>query len=58
MEDISMDMDAFHIPPNEIPDILPQHLLMLKLCRNALLDAGVTLQRETAADGCDGGCGF
>ncbi|MDX2447222.1 MAG: beta-ketoacyl synthase N-terminal-like domain-containing protein [Desulfobacterales bacterium] len=44
MRDISLDMGVFRIPPNEIPDILPQHLLMLNLCRNALLDAGVALK--------------
>ena len=46
MEKISLDMGLFRIPPNEIPDILPQHLLMMKLCRNALMDAGVTLREE------------
>ena len=46
MQDISMDVGWFRIPPNEIPDILPQHLLMLKLCRSALLDAGVTLREK------------
>ncbi len=46
MEDISLDMGVFRIPPNEIPDILPQHLLMLMLCRNALMDAGVSLKEK------------
>jgi len=44
MEDIALDVGEFRIPPNEIPDILPQHLLMLTLCRNALLDAGISLK--------------
>ena len=46
MEKISLDMGLFRIPPNEIPDILPQHLLMMKLCRNALKDAGAPLREE------------
>ncbi len=46
MEEISLDMGVFRIPPNEIPDILPQHLLMMTLCRNALIDAGVTLKEK------------
>ena len=46
MEDIHLDMGLFRIPPNEIPDILPQHLLMLKLCRSALMDAGITLREK------------
>ncbi len=46
MQDISLDVGLFRIPPNEIPDILPQHLLMMKLCRNALIDAGITLKEE------------
>jgi PfaB family protein len=46
MEDIPMDMGLFRIPPNELPDILPQHLLMLKLCRNALVDADLSLKEK------------
>ncbi|MBW2514518.1 MAG: type I polyketide synthase, partial [Deltaproteobacteria bacterium] len=46
MEKVSLEMGLFRIPPNEIPDILPQHLLMMKLCRKALMDAGVTLREE------------
>ncbi len=46
MEEFPLDMGLFRIPPNEIPDILPQHLLMMKLCRNALIDAGVPLREK------------
>jgi acyl transferase domain-containing protein len=32
----------FHIPPKEIPHILPQQLLMLKVAAGAMQDAGLT----------------
>ncbi|HKK91462.1 MAG TPA: beta-ketoacyl synthase N-terminal-like domain-containing protein, partial [Desulfobacteraceae bacterium] len=32
----------FHIPPNQIHEILPQHIIMLKAAKGALLDAGIT----------------
>jgi PfaB family protein len=34
----------FHIPPNQIPDLLPQHLIMLKAATNALKDAGIAVR--------------
>lgn len=46
MKNIPLDMGLFRIPPNEILDILPQHLLMMKLCRSALMDAGVPLREK------------
>jgi len=42
MPNVSIETGAYRIPPNELQDILPQHLLMLKLCDQALDDAGVT----------------
>ncbi|MCU0559474.1 MAG: beta-ketoacyl synthase [Desulfobacterales bacterium] len=36
----------FRIPPREIPDILPQQLLMLNVAADALQDAGLELRRE------------
>ncbi len=39
----------FHIPPNQIPDILPQHLILLKAAKKALLDAGIS-PRPAAVD--------
>jgi len=39
MESISVGMDEFRIPPNEIPDILPQQLLMLKTAAGAMKNA-------------------
>ena len=36
----------FHIPPNEIPDILPQQLLMLKVAAGAMQNAGLPLRQD------------
>ena len=36
----------FRIPPNEVPDILPQQLLMLRKAAGALEDAGLPLRGE------------
>jgi len=41
----------FHIPPNEIPDIMPQQLLMLKVAAGALQDAGLPLRQDRPAMG-------
>ena len=41
IEGISTYIGEFHIPPNEIPDMLPQHLLMLKVAAKAMEDAGL-----------------
>ncbi len=46
MKDISVCIGEFHIPPNEIPDILPQQLLMLKVSAQAMQDAGLPLRKE------------
>jgi PfaB family protein len=46
MNEISIDIGEFHIPPKEIPDILPQHLLMLKVAASAMSDAGLALRRD------------
>ena len=37
----SVDVGAFRLPPNEIPETLPQQLLMLQSVARALTDAGV-----------------
>lgn len=34
----------FHLPPNQVPDLLPQHLIMLKAARDAMQDAGFSLR--------------
>ena len=46
MDELSLDLQGFHIPPNEIPDILIQHLLMLKVSMDAMKDAGLPLRKE------------
>ncbi|MFH2219899.1 MAG: beta-ketoacyl synthase N-terminal-like domain-containing protein [Pseudomonadota bacterium] len=46
MDTFSFDPGMFHIPPNEIPDILPQQLLMLKVAANAMADAGLEQVQE------------
>lgn len=46
LEKLAIQPGEFRIPPAEIPDILIQHLLMLKVARGALLDAGLPLHRE------------
>ena len=37
----------FHIPPNQLEAILPQHLVLLKSARNAMLDAGIQPRPDT-----------
>ncbi len=46
MESLSLHIGEFHIPPNEIGDILPQQLLMLKTAATAMKDAGLPLREE------------
>jgi acyl transferase domain-containing protein/3-hydroxymyristoyl/3-hydroxydecanoyl-(acyl carrier protein) dehydratase len=46
LEEINVETGAFRIPPREIPDILPQHLLMLKTAADAVLHAGLPLREE------------
>ena len=46
IKDLSVNVGEFRIPPNEIPDILPQHLLMLKISAKALDDAGLLLKKD------------
>ncbi|MBT8364129.1 MAG: polyketide synthase, partial [Deltaproteobacteria bacterium] len=50
-EDVSITPGEFHIPPKEIPDILPQQLLMLKVAAAAMKDAGFGLREERPAMG-------
>ena len=38
---LSMAMGECHIPPVQMPDILPQHLVLLKVAKRALTDAGI-----------------
>ncbi len=41
LEEIALDIGEFQIPPNQIRDVLPQHLAMLKAARAALEDARI-----------------
>jgi 3-oxoacyl-(acyl-carrier-protein) synthase/3-hydroxymyristoyl/3-hydroxydecanoyl-(acyl carrier protein) dehydratase len=43
---LSLAMDEFHIPPVQIPDILPQHLVLLQAVKGALTDAGIQHRPE------------
>jgi len=45
-KEISVAAGEFHIPPKEIPDILPQQLLMLKVAAGAMRDAGLHLRED------------
>ena len=63
LDTLSVDMGEFHIPPVQITDILPQHLVLLKAATGALTDAGIPV-RPGANDpvrhrfGCAVGIGF
>ncbi|MBF0228183.1 MAG: hypothetical protein HQK63_01095 [Desulfamplus sp.] len=39
----------FHIPPNQIKDLLPQHIIMLKAAMGAIKDAGISPRPEKIA---------
>jgi len=41
MNTLSTDLGEFHIPPNQMTDILPQHIVMLKAAKGALADANI-----------------
>ena len=43
---VVMAPGEFHIPPNEIPDILPQQSLMLQVAAAAMRDAALTLRQK------------
>ena len=43
MPSLFIERGAYRIPPNEVPDILPQHLIMLELCRQAMDDADISI---------------
>ena len=46
MEEVLLERGQFRIPPLEIADILPQHLLMLKVAAAAMTDAHLPLSAE------------
>ncbi len=51
IDEIRIIPGDFRIPPAEIPDILPQHLLMLKIARDAFRDAGLATDNESPGVG-------
>jgi PfaB family protein len=55
---INIHVGEFQIPPNEIQDILPQQLLMLKVAADALLDAKMPLRENRTRMGSIIGIGF
>ncbi len=58
IEEITLELSDLHIPPNEIPDILLQHLLMLKVSHRAMADAGYTSRKLRPRMGAVIGMGF
>ena len=48
MDELSIDLKDFNIPPNQMNQILPQHLIMLKAAMAALTDAGISPKPDTA----------
>lgn len=42
IEEIAIDAAALRIPPSELPDLMAQQLLMLKVALEAMADAGLT----------------
>jgi 3-hydroxymyristoyl/3-hydroxydecanoyl-(acyl carrier protein) dehydratase len=51
LREILIGRNAFHIPPIELPDILPQQLLMLKTAAAAMTDAGLPLRADRPSMG-------
>ncbi|WP_054031407.1 beta-ketoacyl synthase N-terminal-like domain-containing protein [Desulfatitalea tepidiphila] len=56
--EVSVELGEFQIPPGEIPDILPQQLLMLKVAAGAMADAGLPLRQPRVRMGTIIGIGF
>jgi len=46
LDELSIAAGEFHIPPKEIPHILPQQLLMLQVAAAAMRDAGFASREE------------
>ncbi|MGD8847403.1 MAG: polyketide synthase, partial [Desulfobacteraceae bacterium] len=58
IDKVSVELGEFQIPPGEIPDILPQQLLMLKVAAGAMTDAGLPLRQARERMGAIIGIGF
>ncbi|NDY72669.1 beta-ketoacyl synthase [Desulfobacter hydrogenophilus] len=48
MDELSIDLKDFNIPPNQMNQILPQHLIMLKSAMAALADAGISSKPDAS----------
>ena len=46
LDELTIDLKDFNIPPNQMNRILPQHLIMLKTALAALADAGIPARPE------------
>lgn len=46
IESLSIEVGRYRVPPNEIPEILPQQLLMLDVAAAAMEDAGMPLRER------------
>jgi len=49
LDHLATELGEFHIPPNQLDDILPQHILLLKAVKGALKDADIN-PRPTRED--------
>ncbi len=58
IQDTAIEIGEFQIPPGEIPDILPQQLLMLKVAAGAMGDAQLPLRKTRERMGAIIGIGF
>ena len=58
IDHISLEPGEFQIPPGEIPDILPQQLLMLQTAAGAMEDASMPLRTPRERMGAIIGIGF
>ncbi|MCF8051609.1 MAG: beta-ketoacyl synthase [Desulfobacterales bacterium] len=46
LKELAVGLGEFRIPPSELPDILPQHLVMLRTACRAFADAGLERSSE------------
>jgi len=58
LHELKIPLGKYHIPPNELPELLPQQSLMLDVAAAALEDAGMPLRQDRPAMGALIGIGF
>ncbi|MEE8541653.1 MAG: polyketide synthase [Desulfobacterales bacterium] len=58
MDTLEIPTNTFHIPPKEIPDIIPQHLLALKVAAGAMKDSRLPHREKRPRMGVVIGMGF